>query len=60
MNILISNGFKRCKSFGLLINKTIEIAIEKEIIKSKAIIVDATYKSLLQPNETKRNTDGPF
>jgi len=27
----------------LLINKTVEIAIEKEIIKSKAIIVDATH-----------------
>ena len=27
----------------MLINKTVEIAIEKEIIKSKAIIVDATH-----------------
>ncbi len=27
----------------ILINKTVEIAIEKEIIKSKAIIVDATH-----------------
>ena len=27
----------------LLIHKTVEIAIEKEIIKSKAIIVDATH-----------------
>ena len=27
----------------LLINKTVEIALEKEIIKSKAIIVDATH-----------------
>jgi len=27
----------------LLINKTVEIALEKEIIKSKSIIVDATY-----------------
>jgi hypothetical protein len=27
----------------LLINKTVEIAIEKEIIKSKSIIVDATH-----------------
>jgi transposase len=27
----------------LLINKTVEMAIEKEIIKSKAIIVDATH-----------------
>lgn len=28
----------------LLINKTVEIAVEKEIIKSNAIIVDATHK----------------
>lgn len=27
----------------MLINKTVEIAIEKEIIKSKAVIVDATH-----------------
>ena len=27
----------------MLINKTVEIAIEKEIIKSKSIIVDATH-----------------
>lgn len=27
----------------LLINKTVEIAIEKEIIKSKSVIVDATH-----------------
>ncbi|MHC2180200.1 hypothetical protein ACVLHI_000591 [Paenibacillus sp. PvR053] len=26
-----------------MVNKTVEIAIEKEIIKSKAIIVDATH-----------------
>ena len=28
----------------ILINKTVEIAIEKEIIRSKSIIVDATHK----------------
>ncbi len=27
----------------MLINKTVEITIEKEIIKSKSIIVDATH-----------------
>ncbi|MDQ0414749.1 hypothetical protein J2S25_002959 [Mesobacillus stamsii] len=27
----------------LLINKTVEIALEKEIIKSKSVIVDATH-----------------
>ena len=27
----------------LLINKTVEIALEKEIIKSKSIIVDSTH-----------------
>ncbi|MDR6121414.1 IS5 family transposase [Bacillus sp. SLBN-46] len=31
------------KLLDLLINKTVEIAIEKEIIKSKSIIVDATH-----------------
>jgi hypothetical protein len=43
----------------LLINKTVEIAIEKEIIKSKAIIVDATHTKARynqkSPQEILRN-----
>lgn len=31
----------------MLINKTVEIAIEKEIIKSKSIIVDATHMRVI-------------
>lgn len=34
---------KNVDLLDLLINKTVEIAIEKEIIKSKSIIVDATH-----------------
>ena len=34
---------KNVDLLDLLINKTVEIAIEKEIIKSTAIIVDATH-----------------
>lgn len=31
----------------MLIGKTVEIALEKEIIKSKSVIVDATHQSPL-------------
>jgi hypothetical protein len=43
---LIKFGKLRLKDVNLLdllINKTVEIALEKEIIKSKSIIVDATH-----------------
>src|SRR3954453_7832068 len=43
----------------MLINKTVEIAIEKEIIKSKSIIVDATHTKArynqLSPKEILRD-----
>ena len=43
----------------MLINKTVEIAIEKEIIKSKTIIVDATHtKARYNQKISKRNLNG--
>lgn len=40
----------------MLISKTVEIAIEKEIIKSKSIIVDATHtKSATIPKHLNRH-----
>ncbi len=38
----------------MLINKTVEIAIEKEIIKSKSIIVDATHTKARYNQQTPR------
>lgn len=43
----------------MLIQKTVEIALEKEIIKSSAIIVDShTHESTIQSEITPRNLDG--
>ena len=36
-------NFKDINILDMLINKTVEIALEKGIIKSKSIIVDATH-----------------
>lgn len=50
---------KNMDILDLLVNQTVEIAIEKEIIKSSAIIVDATHTksryNQLSPTETLRN-----
>lgn len=40
----------------ILINKTVEIAIEKEIIKSKSIIVDATHTKARYNQKTPKES----